>query len=86
MDSSTKIPKKKFYVVMTDSFMSGWGDAEGQTNKLVIGCDTWDRAQELQRKAKQRSEMKYVSIRVTKPYYNKQRILVSYKDEKDIGW
>jgi len=26
------------YVTMTDKFMSGWGMAEGKTNKLVLEC------------------------------------------------
>lgn len=80
------IPKKAYYVVMTDEFMSGWGAAKGKTNKLVIGCDSWSRAKELEKKAKDRSEMKYVNIRVTKPYYNKKYYLTSYRNESEIRW
>jgi len=27
-----------YYVTMTDSFMGGWGTAEGKINKLVFEC------------------------------------------------
>ena len=30
----------KYYVTMTDEFMSGWGNAARKTNKLVIECDS----------------------------------------------
>lgn len=79
------IPKKKFYVVMTDKFMSGWGNAEGMTNKFVIGCDDIVRAGYLEEAARRRPEMKYVNFVRTKPRYGKN-VYVSYRDEKDIRW
>ena len=30
---------RKYYVTMTDKFMSGWGEAAGKVNKLVIECE-----------------------------------------------
>jgi len=35
MKASATIPKKKWYVTMTDKFMSGWGEARGKTNKFL---------------------------------------------------
>ena len=79
------IPKKKYYVTMTDKFMSGWGRAEGMKNKLVIGCDTYERANFIMLCALRRSEMKYVNLTSSKPKYGRNAY-VSYKDEKEIRW
>ena len=84
MKQSDIIPKKAYYVTMTDKGMSGWGEAKGKINKYVIGCDDYTRAFELHNKAKQRPEMKYVNICSTKPRY--PRALVSYRDESQIRW
>lgn len=80
------IPNRDYYVVMTDSFMSGWGGAKGKTNKFVIGTNDYSRARQLQALAKKRPEMKYVSIRTTKPYYKKSEYKISYRNASQIGW
>ena len=64
--------KIKFYVTMTDKFMSGWGPARDKINKLVISCYTFDEARIVSDNAQQRSEMKYINILDSKPYYNKR--------------
>ena len=73
-----------YYVTMTDRFMSGWGPATGKTNKLVIECETYEQAEKLEAHALTRSEMKYVNIRTSKPYY-KGNVLVSWKTWEDMG-
>lgn len=75
---------RKFYVTMTDKFMSGWGMAEGKTNKLIIECDTIEQALQIERAARRRSEMRYVNIRTTKPYYG-SHVLESWKSWGDLG-
>jgi hypothetical protein len=74
--------KKKYYVAMTDKFMSGWGKAEGKTNKHVIVCNSYDQAKIVERNAKDRSEMKYVNIRSTKPHYNEHAVITTWADKK----
>ena len=69
---------KKYYVTMTDKFMSGWGHANGKINKLVIECDSWEEARIVAENAEDRAEMKYISMTDTKPYYNKARYHTSY--------
>lgn len=56
-----------FYVTMTDRFFSGWGAAEGKTNKLIVMCETIEQAEQIEAAAKDRPEMRHVSIRETKP-------------------
>ena len=77
--------KKKYYVTMTDKFMSGWGMARDKTNKLVIECDTMNEAMIVQTNARDRDEMIYINVRSGKPYYNKNRYHVSYHGKPDYG-
>ena len=68
---------KKYYVSMTDKFLSGWGMADHKTNKLVIECDSYDEALIVEQNAKNRSEMKYINICFNKP--NRQRRILLYQ-------
>lgn len=75
-----------YYVTMTDSFMSGWGRAEGRINKFVIACDNYSQAEEIAQKAGRRHEMKYVRISTRKPCYNSNRYLTSWRKYDEIHW
>ena len=57
----------KYYVTMTDRFMSGWGMAKGKTNKLIIECDTHEQAEIIKRNALRRSEMRFVNVCSNRP-------------------
>lgn len=72
-----------YYVTMTDHFMSGWGEARGKTNKLVIKCETMAEAIIVESNALDRDEMKYVNIRSTKPSYPHAHI--SWHDKSDCS-
>ena len=72
------------YVGMTDTFMSGWGEAEGRTNRYVVACETREQAHQIEKAAHNRDEMKRVSITMTEPKSNKQR-LVSLVQFHDLG-
>ena len=60
---------KKYWVTMTDKFMSGWGMAAGLINKYIIECDNYKDAETIERNAHKRSEMKHVNIlkKIMKP-------------------
>jgi hypothetical protein len=73
-----------YYVTMTDKFMSGWGVAQGKTNKLIIECETSQQAEQIERAALRRAEMRYVSVRTTKPRYG-SGIVESWKTWGDLG-
>ena len=75
-----------YYVTMTDSFMSGWGRAEGRINKFVVACDSFSQAEIIAMKARQRSEMKYVRISTRKPCYDSTRYLTSWRKYDEIHW
>ena len=73
---------KKYYVTMTDKFMSGWGQAEGKINKLIFECDSYDEAEIVAENAKNRGDQKYINITSTKPYYNNSRYSAQYKNKE----
>ena len=54
--------KANFYVTASDKV---WGD------KLIAACNSHHKAQEIFDKWQNRSDLKYVNIRSTKPYYKK---------------
>ncbi len=60
------------------------GEARNKVNKLIIECETMKQAMLIERNAKKRSEMKYINIRSTKPYYG-SHILESWKTFSDMG-
>ena len=74
----------KFYVTMTDKFMSGWGAAVNKTNKMIVECDTIEQAEQIERAARRRREMKYVNICTTRPRYG-ARVLESFKNYADLS-
>ena len=73
------------WVTMTDKCMSGWGQAEGKTNKMIIECETWEQAETIARNARKRPEMRYINICCNKPRYNLNRIYPSYKSYEQLG-
>jgi hypothetical protein len=78
---------QKYFVTMTDKFMSNWGMSDNRVNKLVIECDTMEEANTVYNNACQRHEMKYVNIVYKKPYYPTYRYFTNYHDKTDYsGW
>ena len=86
MEQQNQIEKSvKYWVSMTDKFLSGWGMADNKTNKLVIECDSYEEALIVQNNAENRSEMKYVNICFDKPYYSKNNYYTNYHDKTDYS-
>jgi len=77
--------QEKYYVSMTDTFMSGWGEARNKISKLIFLCDTLEEAQIVKDNAEQRSDQKYVNIHTEKPYYNKDRYHTQIKTKGDYN-
>lgn len=76
---------KKWFVTMTDTFMSGWGEAKGKINKLVFICDNIEEAEIVKDNAEQRSDQRYINIRTSKPYYNSEKYYAQYKTKQDYA-
>ncbi len=63
----------KFYVTMTDRFLSGWGHADGLINKLIFVCDNYAEANIVESNAEKRGDMIYINVSPYPParYYRK---------------
>jgi hypothetical protein len=68
--SQREIPKAPFYVCCNDSFMSGWGHAQGKVNTLIFPCQSYEEAEIVERNARRRSDQKFVRICTRKPKLN----------------
>lgn len=73
---------KKYYVTMTDKFLSGWGLAKNKISKIVIECDTLEEAQIVKENALNRSDMINVRICTRKPKYDEQHYVVAYETKE----
>lgn len=72
-------------VTMVDTFMSGWGGADGKTNIYAVHCDTDEQATQIAGAAARRDEMEKVKIHDELPYYGSVHYVVSEKDFHDLG-
>jgi hypothetical protein len=77
--------ENKWYVTMTDSFMSGWGRAMNLTNKFIVECNTLEEAETIEKNAKLREEMKRINLCKKKPHYNKRQYLCTWKQYNELG-
>jgi hypothetical protein len=77
--------ERRYYVSMTDKFMSGWGEARDKINKLVFICDSYSEAIIVRDNARNRTDQIYINICINKPYYNKRDYLTQYKTKGDYN-
>jgi len=71
------------YVTMTDTFMSGWGEARGLINKLIFECETREQAEVVYQNALNRTDTKYVNMTSKKPYYSPSKYYAQTMTIKD---
>ena len=74
---------QKWYVTMTDKFMSGWGPAKGKINKLVFECESLSEARIVAENAERRGDQKNVNIRTSKPYYSPSTHFTQVKTKEE---
>ena len=74
------------FVWMTDKFMSGWGQARGKINKLIIRCDTLEQAECIFKNAQMRDEMKNVNYGRKLPYFSENKYKLSFKTWDQLGY
>ena len=72
----------KYYVTMTDRFMSNWGRAENIISKYVVECETLEEARIVEQNANNRSEMRNVRIRETFPNYNPDKFKTDFTNKE----
>lgn len=73
----------KYFVTITDKFMSGWGHARGLRNKLVFECDSYDEALIVAENAENRTDQKNVNICSRRPWYSPKTCYVQFKTKEE---
>ena len=74
------------YVCTTDTFMSGWGQADGLVNKLIFICDTPEDAENVLANADARDDQKYISASYKPPAYYHKRWRETGSDYETMGY
>lgn len=74
-----------YVVTMIDTFMSGWGPAEGKENIYAVHCATLEQAQQIEKAGQARDEMRKVKIHDKLPYYPEHSYVVSVKNFSELG-
>lgn len=82
VEKRADIPDAPLYVLANDSFMSGWGEAEGKINTVVFPCDNLTEAAIVADNLIRRGEMKRVRSAVHKPRM-RPGVLYSIMDKTD---
>lgn len=72
------------YVSMTDRFMSGWGGADGATNRFVVICDDRSQADAIEAAAHRRDEMQRIGMSETKPR-PRRGVVYSFRNFSDLS-
>jgi len=77
----------KYYVCMTDKFMSNWGRSDNKINKLVFVCENIDEAEIVYQNSVNRSDMARITQRTSRPYYRRDTHYTQYKTKQEYpGW
>lgn len=82
-----KLHYADYWVRSVDTFMSGWGPAEGTVNWLLLPCDSLEEAEIVKANALGRGDQKQILIWNDKQMRTKPTdgAIVSYHDKDDYG-
>lgn len=83
---SSEIPDAPFYVVANDTFMSGWGKAEGKVNTVILPCANRAEADAVARYARSRDEMTSIRILESKPSLDSGTVYSLMTRGKALAW
>ncbi len=77
--------KNMYFVIMTDTFLSGWGDADNKINKLIFICNNKNQSEIVKDNAKNRTDMKHIKsyVKIPRKYLNNNKCLTQIKTIDD---
>ena len=73
------------YVIMTDTFLSGWGPFENKVNKYVIKCRNSYQAEAVARAAEKRNEMVDVQIKTRLGTWPVSDYMLTFTDFENLN-
>lgn len=69
----SEVPYAPYYVIGHDTFMSGWGEAAGKQNWVILPAETYEEAERVRRNAKSRTDQRRVKI-ITRQQLQRMRM------------
>ena len=82
--NSPLMQQSKYFVIMKDKALSGWGGAENKINRFVVGCNSYNDALLIQGNAKLRDEMSCIRISDKLPLHG-SNVVFSYSHFSQLG-
>jgi len=80
------IPEAPFYVTAIDSFMSGWGPAEGRANLVCLPCSNEAEVKSVLAYVRTRPEMERIKVSHTKPLVDAETDVSVFSREDQPVW
>lgn len=84
--TASEIPAAAWYVLSNDSFLSGWGPAEGKINTVVAPCKDLNEAKRVAEYARSRSDQKRVRIVGNKPRIKNHVVYSLLSHDRSPAW
>lgn len=86
VDTTADIPDAPYYVVMTDTMMSGWGQADGVDAVYVAVAHSPEEAEVVVANARGRGDQSRVRINTTKPRPRAGWLLMVMTPDTSAAW
>jgi hypothetical protein len=85
-NAQSDIPQAPFYVTAVDSFMSGWGEAQGRVNLVCLPCENEAEVKAVLAYVRTRPEMERVKVSHTAPLVDAETEVSVYSVEAQPVW
>lgn len=72
-----------FYVSMTDTALSNWGQSRAKVNRLIFECETREEAKTVQRNAESRTDQTDVRFHEEMPTFPDDEYFVQVKNKSE---
>jgi len=82
----SQIPDSPYYVLATDTFLSGWGHSKSKDDVLVFVAKDFQQAERIESVLRARGEMKRVRINTTKPRLSESWYVQLFTEETYPSW
>ena len=84
--TQVEIPEAVFYVTAIDSFMSGWGGAEGKSNVICLPCANESEAKSAMAYMLSRPELEKIKVSREKPLVDAEATVSVFNPQDQPVW
>jgi hypothetical protein len=84
--TQSEIPEAAFYVTAIDSFMSGWGGAQGKSNVICLPCVDESQAKKAMAYMLSRPEIEKIKVSRQKPLVDVEATVSVFNPQDQPVW